>query len=497
MLSLFSSYALALLCTSALAAPPLGNWNATTITTSLQSITQVPSLITTPTGTRTAPRTTASADPNFDALRDRFNATNGTLPSATPKGPGEEYVVMFDPEHPTPLEISEFLAKAGMNHSSDINYVFDNSQFRGFAGNMPGERVEALNAMKEVKFVEESVKISSFGPARRVNSPWGLQRLSSQGRVSGDASTVSFTYNFDSDGSLGAGVDIYILDTGVNTAHAAFGGRARMGFSKDGPNDLNANCDQDGHGTHVAGTAAGSVFGVASGANVIGVKVLGSDGSGLSSDTIKGLDYVIRQHDANKKKGNFIGSIASMSWGLEGRSASVEQAINAAIDAGVHVSIASGNQGRDACGGTPAALGGKGANGKGARAVSVGSINTQDQISTFSNTGQCVDVYAPGEGIISTWIGGTNTVKALTGTSMACPHVTGLMAYLMARDSKLAGCTSCMKSYLSSTSFSLQNSRKAGDAGLLVNNGMTGLGKRNLRGTSWTSPSFDRVVKRW
>ena len=460
-----------------------------------------------------SPSPTLSPSPDaasaFESLLSHFNASSAATaaPSSLPQADGQEYVVLFDPDHPTPPEVSEVLQRIGINGTQDINYVYDNSAFRGFAGVMGDDHVQALVDMQEVKFVEASVKISSFETLVRGNSPWGLQRISQQGKVSGDDTKMAFQYSYDSVGNLGQGVDIYIVDTGINIAHQAFGGRATMGFSKDGAQDLNAACDQDGHGTHVAGTAAANIFGVASGANLIGVKVLGADGSGYSSDTIKGLDYVVRTHDKKKTSPLFVGSIASMSWGLSARSDSVEQAINAAVDAGVHVSVAAGNQGTNACNGAPASTGGKGADGKGGKAVAVGSINNQDQISTFSNTGQCVDVYAPGEYILSTWIKGTNTVNALSGTSMACPHVTGLMAYLMARNATLAGCPAFLKEYLASTAFAhdltAQKAVTGGDLGLLVNNGVKGVGKQDYFGNGtvakrgWEMPKTTRVALRW
>jgi cerevisin len=119
----------------------------------------------------------------------------------------------------------------------------------------------------------------------------------------------------------------------------------------------------------------------------------------------------------------------SMSWGLAGISKSVNDAVLIASGLGIHVSVAAGNSGVDACGSTPALNGGPNS-----AVVTVGSINIQNKISSFSNTGTCVDIYAPGESILSTWNTGDTIVNYLSGTSMACPHVSGAMAYLMAQD---------------------------------------------------------------
>ncbi|KAI9827276.1 MAG: hypothetical protein M1832_005414 [Thelocarpon impressellum] len=390
---------------------------------------------------------------------------------------GEEYLVLLSQDQPEPPEMAKILADVGLNQSHpDVGYVFENSAFRGFAGTMKNHCITALNAMTEVAWVEKSVKISSFALDSRARSPWGLQRMSQDRKVVGDASKVQFNYQFDDAGALGQGVDIYIVDTGVKTDHLAFGGRARMGFSIEGAGDLNAQSDDDGHGTHVAGTAAGDVFGVAPGANIIGVKVLNAEGVGSATDAIRGLDFVVKQHDQRKTEPGFVGSIASMSFGLSERLRGLEQAVNAATDAGVHVSVAAGNTAEDACTKSPASAGGKGAEGRGGKAVTVGSMNIGDTVSKFSSSGQCVDVYAPGEAIVSAWIGGPTTVNTLSGTSMATPLVSGMMAYLMGRNATLAGSPAAMKQFITQSSFTgaLQPSAKMfpNDVGLLVNNGI-------------------------
>jgi cerevisin len=479
--AIFTALAIFLGTASALVIPPNLHLNDSSLVPS--NTTSVPLSISSEPASLPSHNSSANEDPQFDALLRGLNSTNNTN---TPKVivDGQEYVVLLDPDQPIPPAIADILARVGLDRDSDVTYIFNNSAFRGFSGVMKDDHVDALNAMNEVKSVEASVKISSFATSTRNPATWGLERISQQSQVTGDPTHMNFQYDFDSSGSLGKGVDIYVVDTGINIAHEAFGGRAQMGFSMNGPGDLNASSDQDGHGTHVSGTAAGYPFGVASSANLIGVKVLGADGSGYTSDTIKGLDYVVSTHDANKVKPGFVGSIASMSWGLSGRSVSVEQAINAAVGAGVHVSVAAGNQGHDACTESPASTGGKGFDGTGGKAVAVGAVNNNDQISTFSNSGQCVDVYAPGEDVISAWIGSPTMVNILSGTSMACPHVTGLMAYLMAQNAALASSPASMKQHLATTSFtgqlSPQQALASGDLGLLINNGFKAAAKRDL-----------------
>ena len=427
----------------------------------------------------------SSRSPSNTTLSMPTSSSSSNLSSPSNPGGhqsgGPEYVVLFNSSHPIPPQVEEVLSRLGLssNHS-DVRYTFNNSAFRGFAANMNAHCINALNNMTDVSVVEKSIHIASRSTTTRSNSPWGLQRISSQSQVSGNAGSMSFTYTYD-DAKLGSGVDIYVVDTGINTEHAAFGGRARMGFSFE--QDAS---DQDGHGTHVSGTAASAVFGVASQANLIGVKVLGADGTGLSSDTIAGMDWVVQQHDARQNEQGFIGSVMSMSWGLSAVTPSVNQAISAAVKAGIHVSVAAGNDGKDACNYSPSSAGGSGP------AVTVGSIGTSDDVSSFSNTGSCVDVYAPGEDVLSTWIGGDNVVNTLSGTSMATPHVTGVMAYLMASNATLAANPAALKQYLTASSMGGSVKGDAASGGkIILNNGVIRSGLSDILGTAST-PALSR-----
>ncbi|KAL2352268.1 subtilisin-like protease [Cryomyces antarcticus] len=417
------------------------------------------------------------------------SATAAPSTSTSHQSGGREYVVIFDSAHPEPPHVADVLSRIDLssNHS-DVRYTFNNSAFRGFVANMKSHCITALNNMTDVAVVEESVSIASTSPMKsrvqssrratpstRNSAPWGLQRISTAATVSGDPDTMDFTYSYDSS-ALGAGADIYVVDSGINTAHAVFGGRASMGFSFE-----QDSSDGDGHGTHVSGTAAGTTFGVTSGANIIGVKVLGSDGSGSSSATLAGMDWVIQQHDARKTQPGFVGSVMSMSWALQSTSSSVDQAIAAAVQAGLHVSVAAGNQSSDACLNSPSSSGGSSG-----PAITVGSIGIGDAISPFSNTGSCVDVYAPGEDILSAWIGSPQTINVLSGTSMACPHVTGLIAYLMVQNASLAASPAAMKSFITATALRgvVSGGAIQGDRHLLANNGIKGQNTGGILGAS-------------
>ena len=229
-------------------------------------------------------------------------------------------------------------------------------------------------------------------------------------------------YLYSEDG--GEGVDVYVIDTGTNTEHVDFEGRASWG--KTIPQN-DEDKDGNGHGTHCSGTVAGKKYGVAKKAHIKAVKVLRSNGSGSMSDVVKGVEYAAESHleqveiaKKGKKKG-FKGSAANMSLG-GGKSAILDQAVNAAVDAGIHFAVAAGNDNADSCNYSPAAA---------AKAVTVGASTLADERAYFSNYGKCNDIFAPGLNIQSTWIGSKYAVNTISGTSMASPHIAGLLAYLL------------------------------------------------------------------
>lgn len=355
----------------------------------------------------------------------------------------EEHIVMLTGPG---ANMSSILHKLDLraDHTS-VRYTFQNSVFSGFVANLSSDHVTHLTSMPAVLHVEQtlaaSVPVGAAAIASRLFAPWGLQRISSNTSdlIPTLPNPLNYTYTYDdSPAGPGAGVDIYVVDTGIYTAHAAFDGRATNGWSAYGDNDTT---DSFGHGTHVAGTAAGDVFGIASAANLVAVKVLGDDGTGTTAHLIAGFDYIVGAHDAarNSRGANFTGSVMSLSLGTP-FSRAINTVIGVLVGHGIHAVMAAGNDGADACNYSPSALGGSNSS-----AISVGSIGQTDVVSSFSNTGPCVDVYAPGEGVYSAWIGSQYDERELNGTSMATPHVTGVMAYLMAQNSTLAADPALLK----------------------------------------------------
>jgi len=252
-----------------------------------------------------------------------------------------------------------------------------------------------------------SIEIDQTMYASETQSPspsWGLDRID-QRQLPLDS---SFTTTL-----LGGNVDVYIVDTGVNTSHTDFTGRIGAGFTAIA--DGNGVNDCNGHGTHVAGTTAGSRYGIAKQSSVIPVRVLGCTGSGSTSGVIAGLDWIVSHHSAGNP------AVANMSLG-GGTSVALDTAVQGVINDGVTVAVAAGNSNVNACNSSPARV---------ADAVTVGSTAINDARSSFSNFGSCLDIFAPGSSITSSWIGSISATNTISGTSMASPHVAGVVAALL------------------------------------------------------------------
>lgn len=225
-------------------------------------------------------------------------------------------------------------------------------------------------------------------------------------------------YNYPD--AAGEGVTAYVIDTGIHISHKDFGGRASYGFNAIDKSDKAE--DDNGHGTHVAGTIGGTKHGVAKKAKVVAVKVLDGEGSGTTEQVVAGLDWVTKNH-----KGP---SVANMSLG-GGVDEALDTAVKKAIDSGVTFGVAAGNESSDAGQSSPARV---------KEAITVASSTKDDEQSDFSNFGTAVDLYAPGSDITSDWNSGDDATKTISGTSMATPHVVGAAAVYLAghKDAKPA-----------------------------------------------------------
>jgi len=229
----------------------------------------------------------------------------------------------------------------------------------------------------------------------------------------------------------GAGVDAYVIDTGVYATHEELSGRVVAGYSA--VNDGRGTADCDGHGTHVAGTIAGRNVGMAPSARVVPVRVLDCNGSGYLSDVIAGIDWMIGRHVAGTP------AVANLSLGAPFVSAAMNDAVARAVADGITVVVAAGNSATDACGFSPASA---------PSVITVAATTSSDARAAYSNFGACVDIFAPGSSILSADITAPNALVSLSGTSMASPHVAGAAALVLSNMATLspAGVTSYLLS---------------------------------------------------
>lgn len=272
---------------------------------------------------------------------------------------------------------------------------------RGFSARLTADQIRELEDNPDIAYVEPDLVMT----VQAQTLPWGINRVDAD---------ISSTRAGDGTGSV-SNVNIYIIDTGIG-AHQDLNRVRHVNFTGDG---FNSDCH--GHGTHVAGTAAArdntvDVVGVAPGAPLTGVKVLGCDGSGLTSNIIKGVDWVT----ANAVRP----AVANMSLG-GGASTALDDAVRNSAASGVFYAVAAGNSSANACNSSPARAG-AGTN-NGIATVAATDINNEE--ASFSNFGPCVDIWAPGVNILSTRLGGGTT--RLSGTSMASPHVAGAAALFL------------------------------------------------------------------
>ena len=281
-------------------------------------------------------------------------------------------------------------------YSGKIDKIFKHA-LNGFSVEMNEKQAERLSEDPRIKYVEEDGEV--FADTTQTGATWGLDRIDQRDRP------TDGNYNYTPTGS---GVNAYIIDTGIRRTHAQFGGRAVVGYDAiaDGQNSNDCN----GHGTHVAGTIGGSTYGVAKNVRLYAVRVLDCAGSGSNSGVIAGVDWVKNNHIKP--------AVANMSLG-GGASSALDTAVNNAIAAGVTFAVAAGNENQDACNVSPA---------RAPNAVTVGSTTNTDARSSFSNFGTCVDIFAPGSSITSSWFTSDTATNTISGTSMASPHVAGVAA---------------------------------------------------------------------
>lgn len=327
----------------------------------------------------------------------------------------QEWVAMKHQEHLAADSPSElFMTATAHVNGGGVSDVFDIADLvSGYTGYFLESTIDWIRKDPAVAFVEKDSMVYANEFEVQKGAPWGLARLSHRAPLS----LSSFNqYLHDSEG--GEGVTSYVIDTGVFVDHTQFEGRAIWGATIPSGD---ADVDGNGHGTHCAGTIASKDYGVAKKATVVAVKVLRSNGSGSMSDVVKGVEFAAKSHQqaAKEAKKGFKGSTANMSLG-GGKSPALDLAVNAAVKAGIHFAVAAGNENQDAANTSPASA---------ELAITVGASTISDARAYFSNYGSTVDIWAPGLNIVSTYIGSDTATATLSGTSMASPHIAGLLAY--------------------------------------------------------------------
>lgn len=317
------------------------------------------------------------------------------------------YIVVFEPHVSTAL-LKDFATQFEAQHILQIR------NFKALGGRFSEEAVEKLRTLEGlVKYVEhDQIMYTQF--ETQTNATWGLDRV--------DQTNLPLDSLYRYHETAGAGVDLYIIDTGILLTHEEFRGRVKSGYDFHN-NDPDAT-DDNGHGTHVASTTAGTTYGLAKRANLIAVKTLGRLGAGNLLNVARGVEYAAQQHASAPGKR----SVANMSLG-GGATQALDDAVIEAIAMGLVVVIASGNNNGDACNNSPARV---------PVGITVNAININDTRASFSNWGQCTHIFAPGQDITAAWISGDNSYRTISGTSMACPHVAGAAAVLLGKEGPMS-----------------------------------------------------------
>ncbi|QPP05709.1 S8 family peptidase [Streptomyces bathyalis] len=323
-------------------------------------------------------------------------------PAATGTGiPGSWIVTLKDGTRSTKSVAGELTRRS----DGRVSHVYK-EVLNGFSAKMTKAQAHKLAADPRVALVEQDSKVTASDT--QPDATWGIDRIDQRDLpLSG-----TYTYN-----TTASNVHVYVIDTGLRTSHSEFGGRASIGTDTVGDGQNGNDCN--GHGTHVAGTTAGSTYGVAKAASIVGVRVLDCGGSGSTAGVIAGVDWVT----ANAVKP----AVANMSLG-GGASDTLDAAVRNSVSSGVSYALAAGNgdflgNPVDACTVSPARV---------TEAITVGATDNTDTRASFSNYGTCVDVFAPGVDVTSSWNTDDSATNTISGTSMASPHTAGVAALYLA-----------------------------------------------------------------
>jgi subtilisin family serine protease len=311
----------------------------------------------------------------------------------------DQYVIVFKDEANDVRGLARAMAAAPKD---SVLFVYEHT-IKGFSARLAPASVEALKRHPMV----DRVTPDEYGVMDQSAGTWGLDRIDQR------YLPLNGVYGPNRDGS---GVNIYVIDSGVRKSHSefGFGVRARHGYTVI--NDGRGSEDCNGHGTHVAGTAAGTSYGVAKNATVYAVRIGDCNGSATVSGVIAAIDWV--------KANRVVPAVANLSYSWSART-DIDDAVQRAINAGVTFVTSAGNSNANACNYSP---------NRKWNVLTVGATESNDYRASYSNWGSCVKLFAPGSGITSSWYTGDYATNTISGTSMSSPHVAGVAALYLQGD---------------------------------------------------------------